>query len=261
MFRTSIATLVLFASLTTASFAAQPTLDDAIADIGHRWAKVSYQTPEAAREAAFGPLIAHTQQVAQAYPGRAEPMIWEAIVLSSAAKAEGGLGALSKAKAGARPAAGSRENQSQRAERLHLQLARQSLRQGSGMADRIRRQEEGKGLFRKGARHQSRRDRPQLLLCGHARRPGRLCPGGRPSEAGPGRPRPPRARGRRCRSPPGSHAAAGKPSGRSMATSSPANSPPNSAQRWTNTQTGSIRSGAWPSSSPAWAAGCGCIGT
>ena len=98
MFRTSIATLVLFASLNTASLAAPPTLDDAIADIGHRWAKVSYQIPEAGREAAFGPLIAHTQQVAQAYPGRAEPMIWEAIVLSSAAKAEGGLGALSKVK-------------------------------------------------------------------------------------------------------------------------------------------------------------------
>ena len=98
MFRTSLATLVLFASLTTAGFAAQPTLDDAIADLGHRWARVSYQTPEGGREAAFGPLIAHAQQVAQSFPGRAEPLIWEAIVLSSAAKAEGGLGALGKVK-------------------------------------------------------------------------------------------------------------------------------------------------------------------
>ena len=98
MFKKSIATLVLFAGLNAASYAAPPTLDDAIADIGHRWAKVSYQTPEAAREAAFDPLISHAQQVVQSYPGRAEPMIWEAIVLSSAAKAEGGLGALSKAK-------------------------------------------------------------------------------------------------------------------------------------------------------------------
>lgn len=96
MFRTSLATLVLFASLTTASFAATPTLDDAIADLGHRWARVSYQTPEAAREAAFGPLIAQSRQVALSFPGRAEPLIWEAIVLSSAAKAQGGLGALSK---------------------------------------------------------------------------------------------------------------------------------------------------------------------
>jgi tetratricopeptide (TPR) repeat protein len=98
MFRKSIATLVLFASLNAASFAAQPTLDDAIADIGHRWAKVSYHTPDADKEAAYGPLIAHAQQVAQSFPGRAEPLIWQAIVLASAAKAEGGLGALSKAK-------------------------------------------------------------------------------------------------------------------------------------------------------------------
>jgi len=98
MFRTSLATLALFATLNAASFAAQPTLDDAIADIGHRWAKVSYQIPESGREAAFGPVIAQAQQLTQAYPGRAEPLIWQAIVLASAAKAEGGLGALSKVK-------------------------------------------------------------------------------------------------------------------------------------------------------------------
>jgi len=98
MFRKSIATLVLFASLNAAGLAAQPTLEDAIADVGHRWAKVSYQTPEAGREAAFAPLITQAQQLAQAYPGRAEPLIWQAIVLASAAKAEGGLGGLSKAK-------------------------------------------------------------------------------------------------------------------------------------------------------------------
>lgn len=98
MFRKSIATLVLFASLNAASFAAQPTLDEAIADIGHRWAKVSYHIPDADKEAAYGPLIAQAQQVAQSFPGRAEPLIWQAIVLASAAKAEGGLGALSKAK-------------------------------------------------------------------------------------------------------------------------------------------------------------------
>jgi len=98
MFRKSIATLVLFASLSAASLAAQPTLEDAIADVGHRWAKVSYQTPESEREAAFRPLIAQAQQLTQAFPGKAEPLIWQAIVLASAAKAEGGLGALSKAK-------------------------------------------------------------------------------------------------------------------------------------------------------------------
>jgi tetratricopeptide (TPR) repeat protein len=98
MFRKSIATLVLFASLNAAGMAAQPNLDDAIADVGHRWAKVSYQTPEAEREAAFRPLITQAQKLSQTFPGKAEPLIWQAIVLASAAKAEGGLGGLSKAK-------------------------------------------------------------------------------------------------------------------------------------------------------------------
>ena len=98
MFRKSIAALVLFASLNAASMAASPTLDDAIADIGHRWAKVSFRTPEAEQDTAFRPLIAQAQQLSQAFPDRAEPMIWHAIILASAAKAEGGLGALSKAK-------------------------------------------------------------------------------------------------------------------------------------------------------------------
>lgn len=99
MFRPTLFILSLLAGLSSACHAAPLPLGDAVADIGHRWAHVSYQTPEAGREAAFAPLIAYTKQVAQAYPDRAEPMIWEAIVLSSAAKAEGGLGALGKAKA------------------------------------------------------------------------------------------------------------------------------------------------------------------
>jgi tetratricopeptide (TPR) repeat protein len=94
----SVATLLLLATLTAASLAAQPTLEDAIADVGHRWAKASYQTPDAEKEAAFRTLIGNAQQVAQSFPGKAEPMIWQAIVLSSAAKVEGGLGALGKVK-------------------------------------------------------------------------------------------------------------------------------------------------------------------
>jgi tetratricopeptide (TPR) repeat protein len=98
MYLKSIATLVLFASLNAASQAAPANLDDAIADEGHRWAKVTYHTPDAGKEAAFVPLIAYSQQVTESFPGRAEPLIWQAIILSSAAKVEGGLGGLSKAK-------------------------------------------------------------------------------------------------------------------------------------------------------------------
>lgn len=98
MYRKTIATLVLFAGLNAASQAAQPNLDEAIADESHRWAAISYHTPDAGKEAAFVPLMAHAEQVSKSFPGRAEPLIWQAIILSSAAKAEGGLGALSKVK-------------------------------------------------------------------------------------------------------------------------------------------------------------------
>jgi len=97
MYCKTIITALLLAGLNSA-FATPANLDDAIFDVAHRWAKVSYQTPENEREAAFRSVISESQQVAQAFPGKAEPLVWQAIVLSSAAKAQGGLGALSKVK-------------------------------------------------------------------------------------------------------------------------------------------------------------------
>lgn len=94
----TIASLLLLAGLSSAALAAPANLDDAIFDVAHRWAKVTYQTPEAEREAAFNGVINEAKQVTQAFPGKAEPLVWQAIVLSSAAKAQGGLGALSKVK-------------------------------------------------------------------------------------------------------------------------------------------------------------------
>ena len=98
MYRKTIVTALLLACLSGGALAAPANLDEAIADIAHRWAKVSYQIPEAKREAAFVGVISEAQQVVQAFPGKAEPLIWQAIVLSSAAKAQGGLGALGKVK-------------------------------------------------------------------------------------------------------------------------------------------------------------------
>lgn len=98
MYRKTIATALLLACLSGGALAAPANLDETIADIAHRWAKVSYQIPEAKREAAFAGVISEAQQVVQAFPGKAEPLIWQAIVLSSAAKAQGGLGALGKVK-------------------------------------------------------------------------------------------------------------------------------------------------------------------
>lgn len=98
MYRKTIATLWLLAGLSSAALATPANLDEAIINLAHRWAKVSYQIPEAEREGAFLGVINEAQQVVKAFPGKAEPLIWQAIVLSSAAKAQGGLGALSKVK-------------------------------------------------------------------------------------------------------------------------------------------------------------------
>ncbi|MCG6943149.1 MAG: tetratricopeptide repeat protein [Thiohalocapsa sp.] len=74
-------------------------MDQQLLDIQHQWARAMYQTPASGQDAAFTRLDAATESLARQYPGRAEPMIWEAISRSSHAKATGGLGALGMAKA------------------------------------------------------------------------------------------------------------------------------------------------------------------
>ncbi len=66
--------------------------------IQQRWAEVQYDTPEKQRAAEFEKLAAQAQAFTQEQPAAAEALIWNGIVLSSWAGAEGGLGALGKAK-------------------------------------------------------------------------------------------------------------------------------------------------------------------
>lgn len=98
MYRKPFATFLLLSAIHSSTFAASTNLDESIADLAHRWARISYQTAEAEKLAAFDSAISEAQQVTTNFPGKAEPLIWEAILLSSAAKVEGGLSALSKAK-------------------------------------------------------------------------------------------------------------------------------------------------------------------
>ncbi|HEX3122686.1 MAG TPA: tetratricopeptide repeat protein [Rhodanobacteraceae bacterium] len=95
---TALVASALLASTGIVAAAPTPAFEQAIAGVAHDWARVSYQTPAAERDAAFTAVIATSQQVVQSFPGRAEPLIWEAIVLASAASNEGGLTALHKAK-------------------------------------------------------------------------------------------------------------------------------------------------------------------
>ncbi|MFY3775131.1 tetratricopeptide repeat protein [Marinobacter salsuginis] len=78
--------------------AAQPlwaaALETELADIQHRWAEIQYQVPADEKEKAFEGLADEAEQFVAHYPGRAEPLIWQGIVLSTYAGAKGGLGAL-----------------------------------------------------------------------------------------------------------------------------------------------------------------------
>jgi len=65
-----------------------------LAQIQQRWAEIQYQTPEQEKEKAFEALATEAKAFVERYPGRAEPLIWQGIVLSTYAGAKGGLGAL-----------------------------------------------------------------------------------------------------------------------------------------------------------------------
>lgn len=88
--------LITLALSINSAFAAT-TLDSSISQLQHEWAKANYETAKDNQESAFKVLSDQARQVSAANPGHAEPLIWEAIILSGYAKAKGGLGALSVA--------------------------------------------------------------------------------------------------------------------------------------------------------------------
>ena len=68
--------------------------DEAVAELQHDWEVIRYQTPQAEREKRFEALSAKARKVSETYPDRAEPLVWEGIIVSSWAGEKGGLGAL-----------------------------------------------------------------------------------------------------------------------------------------------------------------------
>ncbi len=84
----------LFA-ITLPALAQGDALTAKLLNIQHQWAHINYQLPKDAKEDALGKLETETDALAKAYPQRAEPKIWEAIVLSTHAGVHGGFGALS----------------------------------------------------------------------------------------------------------------------------------------------------------------------
>jgi tetratricopeptide (TPR) repeat protein len=70
------------------------TVDDAVFELQREWEVARYQTPAGEREKRFEALAAKAHQASEAFPDRAEPLIWEGIIGSSLAGERGGLGAL-----------------------------------------------------------------------------------------------------------------------------------------------------------------------
>jgi tetratricopeptide (TPR) repeat protein len=66
-----------------------------LAEVQRAWAVANYNTPDAQQRAqAFETLSQRAAALAARYPSRAEPLVWEGIVLSTYAGVKGGLGAL-----------------------------------------------------------------------------------------------------------------------------------------------------------------------
>lgn len=95
--------LVLFFQQT--AFAAGDTfnlekgLEKGIQDLQQQWAIANYKTAESGVEKAFEHLSKQAEDLVKQYPEHAEPLIWNAIIVSSDAGKTGGLGALGKVKA------------------------------------------------------------------------------------------------------------------------------------------------------------------
>ncbi len=97
-FRMHAVALVAFGSFLINGAAGAAPVDDAVADLQREWESVKYRVPAQEQEARFEALAAKAHKVSVAFPDRAEPLIWEGIVVSSLAGAKGGLGALGLAK-------------------------------------------------------------------------------------------------------------------------------------------------------------------
>ncbi|MYN13140.1 hypothetical protein GSY71_08255 [Pusillimonas sp. TS35] len=94
------ATLLAGASLSYPAHAQTSAsgLDDGIRTLQQEWAVIQYKVPEGQRTARFEALSQQAHGLTSRYATRAEPHIWEGIILSSWAGAKGGTGALGLAK-------------------------------------------------------------------------------------------------------------------------------------------------------------------
>ncbi|PCD00513.1 tetratricopeptide repeat protein [Halopseudomonas pelagia] len=87
--------LALTAALWGLSIAAQAA---DVSELQQLWAQIQYELPANQQSQAFSVLADQARQLTEANPDSAAAHIWQGIILSSWAGAEGGLGALGKVK-------------------------------------------------------------------------------------------------------------------------------------------------------------------
>ncbi len=74
------------------------SVEDAVKSLQQEWETIKYKTPQAEHAKRFEELAARAHGASEAHPDRAEPLVWEGIILSSWAGAKGGMAALGLAK-------------------------------------------------------------------------------------------------------------------------------------------------------------------
>lgn len=91
-----LSSMILGGSLCTTVQADTP---NELLDLQHQWAQVKYKTPPGKpQEEAIATLADKAQQMSAMHKDEAPYLVWQAIILSTQAGIEGGLGALSKVK-------------------------------------------------------------------------------------------------------------------------------------------------------------------
>jgi tetratricopeptide (TPR) repeat protein len=83
----TIAALLLALALPVAA-----GLSPEVETLSKEWARIKYQLPKNERKEAFEALAKRAGAVSAAQPGNAGPLVWEAIIIASAAGEQGGIG-------------------------------------------------------------------------------------------------------------------------------------------------------------------------
>lgn len=95
----SLAFACAFLPLSFPAMADEAPFAAELSDIQQGWDQANYQSANAEeKQRQLEALSARSEALVRKYPRRAEPLVWEGIVLSTYAGAKGGLGALSLAK-------------------------------------------------------------------------------------------------------------------------------------------------------------------